>query len=338
MIEAELFRKFNIVSRYTTHTPETVKRPWMGDFISSALETSQHVFFGEPHINGNMVKTYELLAQNPEIFAAAAKGGARHFVVEFPDMLQEHMDKYAAGKMDRESFKFAVFRNPKGMFVSPWLFGDALKQFQSDFVQAVDNALAAGMKVHLADYTWDKMLMVEPPEGYDDFMGQLLRSHRERKSKKNRDDFTVEYLGALPSDERERITKMLNRYEADKRNNRLDDTEQHMMLRLEIPKGEGILGVVGLGHLDDSAGNRRGINYLLEEEGEKVAVVEIYDSRNTCQFVEELQKLHAGENRKPPAFTLILEEDAVVNKDDKPVFSGKPSVPPAFKPPGAKAA
>lgn len=330
MTETELVKKFNIVARYTAHTPETVKRPWVGEMVGKALETSKHVFIGEPHANGNTVKTYEMLAQNPGIFTEAAKAGVKHFVLEIPDMFQEHVDKYVAGEMDRDSLLFAIFKNPQGMFMSPWMGGDAHKQFQEIFVQAIDNALAAGLKVHMADYTWDSILTVKPPEGYEDFMRSLLKAHREQKSKMNRDDFIIEYLKTQTPEERARISLMLNKYEADKRLARLDDRVQLDILRLDVPEGEGMLGVVGLGHLDDSAGNQFGINYLLEKEGEKVTTIEVYDSRNTQQFVEELQALHNGANRKKPDFTIILDEDKATGRDEKPAPANRPPKPPAM--------
>lgn len=329
MTETELMKKFNIAARYTAHTPETVKRPWVGDLVGKALETSKHVFIGEPHVNGNTVKTYEMLAQNPGIFTEAVKAGVKHFVLEIPDMFQKYVREYAAGEMDRESFRFAIFKNPKGMFMSPWMAGEAMTHFQDDFIQAIDNAHAAGMKVHMADYTWDAMLMVDPPGGFEEFSRQLLKAHREQKSKLNRNDFIVEYMKTQTPEEQARISAMLNKYEADKRHARLDDREQLDMLRLYVPEGESMLGVVGLGHLDDSAGNQFGINYLLEKEGEKVTTIEVYDSANTQKFTEELQALHGGANRKKPDFTIILDEDKVTGRDEKPAPAGRPPKPPA---------
>lgn len=333
MTEGELLKKFNIVSRYSTHIPNTVERPWLGGMIASILDTSDHVYFGEPHINGNFLKTYEMFAQNPALFEAAAQKGVKHFVLEIPSGAQEHLDAYAAKEITREQLRYRLFENQHARFMTPWLTGDAEKQFRSNFIQALDNALAAGMQVHFADVSWQVMLN-PPPFEIQDLQDKLIRKATKERPKVAMDEYMQQHIASLPPAERDHYNNLMKEYTRELLDARLDDMAQYERLRRRINYGDRIMGVAGLSHLDNSLGNGRGINNLLKNDGASVAVVEIYDSRNTQGFTTALQEEVRGlKNRDLPDYTIILDENAVLNKDMKeinPVTLGKK---PAVQPP-----
>ncbi len=333
--EGALLKKFNIAARYSEHIPNTTERPFLGGMITSILETSHHIYFGEPHINGNFLKTYEMLAQNPAIFDAAAKKGVKHFALEFPEQLQHHLDDYAAKEITREEFRRRVFENPHERFATPWLAGDAMKQFESNLIQAIDNAHAAGMKAHFADVSWQIMVSSTPPPELQQFQLAIMRAHRKEKSKLSGEEFARQYLEKMPAEERGKIEKIIADFQSGLIKERLDDTDLWLHLRGKVDKGDRILGVAGLGHLDNSVGTGKGINNQLKADGESVAVIEVYDSRNTQAFTAELQKGRGNVNRDLPDYTIILEENVVLDKAMKaidPAAIGKkpPAPPPAL--------
>lgn len=337
MTEGELLKKFNIASRYSTHTPNTVERPYLGGMISSILDTSDHIYFGEPHVNGNFLKTYEMFAQNPALFEAAAKKGVKHFAIEFPSGAQQHLDAYAAKEITREQFRLMLFENKFSRFATPWLSGDAEKQFRSNFIQAVDNALDAGMQVHFADVSW-QVLLTPPPRDLRELQADLIRKAMKEKPKATMDEYLRQNIDAMPAERRDHFNKLIAEHNRELLQERLDDMPQYEHLRRRINYGDRIMGVAGLGHLDNSVGNGRGINNLLRNDGASVAVIEIYDSRNTQGFTTALQEEVRGiKNRDLPDYTIILEENAVLNRDMKvidPVTLGKK---PALQPPKSAA-
>ena len=340
LTEGDLLRKFNIASRYSEHIPNTLERPFLGSMITSILETSDHIYFGEPHVNGNLLKTYEMLAQNPDMFEAAAQKGVRHFALEFPENLQVHLDAYAAKEITREQFRVRVFDNKYGRFATPWLGGDAAKQFESNLIQAVDNAHNAGMAVHFADVSW-QVAMLPPPQEIRELQMKLLKQHRAEKSKLSGEEYTKQHIAGLPEAERDHFNKLLADHQQAFLKERLDDTDLWLHLRGKVQRGERIMGVAGLGHLDNSVGTGMGINNQLKSDGESVTVVEIYDSRQTQSFVTELQKEVRGvKNRDLPDYTIILEENAVLDKAMKtidPAAIGKSDKKPPAPPPALAA-
>lgn len=331
MKEADLRKKFNIASRYSEHTPDKTQRPWLSQMVGNVLKNSEHIFFGEPHVNGNALKVYEMLAQNPALFETAAAGGVKHLALEFPSMLQKYVDQYAEGKMTRAQLQYNIFENPRARFMSPWVAGDAEKQFASNFIQTIDNAISAGIQVHLADVSW-QVVLATPPRELRELQTDMMKQHRAEKSKLSAEDYLPVYMASLPEEKRDSIEKAMNAYQQKIMRDRLDDTAQFEHLRESIAPGERMMGVVGLGHLDNGLGNQRGINHLLRAEGERVTTVEIYDKRDTRDFTNALQEEVRGiKNRELPDYTIIMGEDAVFDRAMKPVdaaqINSRPPVP-----------
>lgn len=314
--DAELLAKFNITAQYTKYVPEDQRKPWIGALVDDVLQKHGHLFFGEPHVNGAMLKTYQMLSQNPDIFTAAAKNGARHLVLEFPDALQRHLDDYASHKTSRDDLHYYLFQNPFTHFTTFWLAGEAETQFRRDFIQTVDNALAAGLSVHFADVSWKTFLSAVPQE-FLDLRDTLTARHKEEKSPLSLLEYMAAFDKSLPPEEQQRLLKVLSDFEKVKRANRMDDTAQYNYLRSRIPAGEGMIGVVGMSHLDDSAGKDAGINSWLRREGAKVATIEIYDGSNTQAYVAESYAATGQLKRIQPDYTIFLEEDALLAKGGK---------------------
>lgn len=313
--DAELMEKFNIAARYTEHAPQDVKKPWIGALVDAALQKNAHLFFGEPHVNGVMLKTYEMLAQNPDIFTAAAKNGVKHLVLEFPVPVQRHLDDYAAQAKSRDDLQYYLFENPFGRFSSPWLGGDAEKQFQQNFINVIDNAQAAGLSVHFADLSCNKFLAAVPQE-FIEIQKMLIARHEEEKSPLSILEYIAEYDRNLAPEESQRLLKVLSDFQQENRARRMDDTDQYHYLRNRIPAGEGMIGVVGLSHLDDCFGRDAGINALLQREGASVATIEIYDRPNTLDYMAASYAATGQAKRILPDYTIFLEEDALLAKGD----------------------
>jgi hypothetical protein len=326
--DAELLKKFNIVAQYREHAPQDVKKPWIGALVDAELQKNDHLFFGEPHVNGVMLKAYEMLAQNADIFAAAAKNGVKHVVLEFPEPLQRHLDDYAAHAKSRDDLQYYLFENPFRRFASPWMAGDAEKQFQQNFIKVVDNAQAAGLSVHFADLSCNKFFAALPQE-FIDLQKTLIARHEEEKSPLSILEYIAEYERNLAPEEAQRLLKILSDFQQENRARRMDDTDQYNYLRSRIPAGEGMIGVVGLSHLDDCVGRDAGINIWLKREGASVATIEIYDRPNTSDYVAESYAATGQVKRIEPDYTIFLEEDALLAKGESAVSypSASPRVP-----------
>ena len=316
--DAELLEKFNITAHCTEHAPQDVKKPWIGALVDSTLQKNTHLFFGEPHVNGLMLKTYEMLAQNPDIFTAAAKNGVKHLALEFPVGLQRHLDDYVAQKKNRDDLHWYMFESPFGHFVSPWMSGAAEKQFQDNFIKVIDNALAAGLSVHFADLTANKFFAAMPQE-FIDMEETLAARHRQENSPLSLIEYCAEYGRNLPPEETQRLVKVFLDFQKENRAKRMDDTEQYNYLRSRFPKGERMIGVVGLSHLDDCVGRDAGINALLQREGAGVATIEIYDRPNTQDYLAASYAATGQVKRNPPDYTIFLEEDALLAKGESGV-------------------
>jgi hypothetical protein len=132
-------------------------------------------------------------------------------------------------------------------------------------------------------------------------------------------DYCAEYGRNLPPEEAQRLVKIFLDFEQEKRAIRMDDTDQYNYLRSRIPAGERMIGVVGLSHLDDCMGRNAGINVLLQREGASVAAIEIYDRSGTSDYVAASYANSGQVKRIPPDYTIFLEEDALLAKDDHAV-------------------
>lgn len=97
--------KYNLASGYSTHLPNTEASPGLTSLVDKATRNGGHVFFGEPHTDGVMLKQYELLANNPDAFKVAAQNGVKHLALEFPSDFQSYADDFVAGKIGRDEFK-----------------------------------------------------------------------------------------------------------------------------------------------------------------------------------------------------------------------------------------
>ncbi len=315
-VEESLLAQFNFSAAYAGHAPRNAELPELAALAGSITKHAQHILFGEPHVNGNTLKTYEMLAQTPEIFAAAARNGVKHFCVEFPHSFQRHIDRYQAGEIGRDDLHYHLFEDPFWHYVAMTLTGDGTAQFQRDFVQCIDNARAAGMRVHFADVAVSHDLPV--PQEIVDFGRALVSRHAEEKSELPVQQYIVNSYAALPDTERARLDKIYEDYQEARRRLRMDDTEQYEFLRGRFPAGEGIMGVVGLGHLDGNMDPSKSITGLLRAEGSEVATIELYDREDAHAFITEMYRLTGRVQNSPPDYTVIMDDHALLNADRKP--------------------
>jgi hypothetical protein len=311
-VEESLLARFNFSAAYAGHAPRKAAMPEVAALTASITRHAQHILFGEPHVNGNTLKTYEMLAQTPEIFAAAARNGVAHFCIEFPHSFQQHVDRYQAGEIDRDELHYRLFEDPFWHYVAMTLTGDATAQFQRDFIQCIDNARAAGLRVHLADVAVSHDLPV--PHEIVDFGRALVGRHAEEKSELPVQQYIINTYAALTDTERQRLDKIYDDYQEARRQLRMDDIEQYQFLRSRFPAGEGIIGVVGLAHLDGNADPAKSITGLLRAEGSEVACIELYDGEDAHAFIKELYRLTGRIQKNPPDYTVIMDDHALLDR------------------------
>ncbi|HTK84597.1 MAG TPA: hypothetical protein VL625_05870 [Patescibacteria group bacterium] len=315
-VEESLLAQFNFSAAYAGHAPRNARLPELADLTGSITRHAQHILFGEPHVNGNTLKTYEMLAQTPEVFIAAAANGIKHFCLEFPHTFQRHVDRYQAGEINRDDLHYYLFEDDSWHYVAMTLTGNATAQFQRDFIQCIDHAHAAGMRIHFADVAVSRDLPV--PQEFVDVARSLVSRHGEEKSELPVQQYIINSYAAFPEEERQRLDKIWNDYQEARRQARMDDTAQYEFLRSRFPSGEGIMGVVGLGHLDGNADPAKSITGLLRAEGSEVAVIELYDREDAHAFIKEMYRLTDRVQNSPPDYTVIMDEHALLNADRKP--------------------
>ena len=339
----DLFKKFNIAAKVTKPAPDHDEKPWLEDLVNSSLSASgrpAHLLLGESHVNGSFLETYMMLAENPGIFEAAAKNGVRHLVLEFPAQFQAQVDKYARHEINIDELGFYLFDSKTLHFVSPWVGDDAAIQFQAAFITVIDSALDAGLTVHFADVTASKFFSAMPPEIIA-IEAQFTAQHNAEKSAQPLQQYLEEKARNLPLAEKQRLAACMVRHQQEvARKARLDDTEQFSYLRTRFPATEGIIGVLGFAHLDDSMNTGLGLNAQLESEGATVTTIELYNNRNTRDYMTASYKASGTVKGRLPDFTVILDDDAVLDKKlavvdpasipktlPKPPFTSKPPAP-----------
>lgn len=311
-VEETLHAQFNFAKAYAGHASRTAAMPELAALTDSITGHARHILFGEPHVNGNTLKAYEMLAQTPGIFTASARNGVKHFCVEFPHSFQEHVDQYRAGKISRDELHYQLFDESHWHYIAMTLTGDATAQFQRDFIQCIDNALAAGMQVHLADVAVSHDLPI--PQELVDLAHELTTRHAKEKSELPVQQYIINSYTALPDTERQRLDKIYDDFQEARRRLRMDDTEQYQFLRGRFPAGQGIMGVVGLGHLDGNADPAKSITGLLRAEGAEVACIELYDQENALSFIKELYRLTSRIQQSQPDYTVIMDEHALLDR------------------------
>lgn len=304
--------KYNLASGYSSYEPQPGTSPGLTALVDKATRNGGHLFFGEPHGDGMIVKQYELLANNPEAFKIAAKNGVKHLALEFPESLQHYADDFVAGKITR-----AEFRKSLDDFGTPWAEGPALDAFKENMTRTVENAKDAGMKVHLSDVTWRSMQDFTTPEAQA-LEQKIDKEYDEKKPDKTRQQFLEEYVANMPQEERDSLMRGLKARQEEMQMRRYDDSEQYSYLRKRIPIGEGIMGVVGFKHLDNNLDAKtgiktRGIDDYLEEEGGRVTSIEVHTARTHGYFQEEYQLNRTAKN-DPPDYTIIVDQKRILDR------------------------
>jgi hypothetical protein len=181
------------------------------------------------------------------------------------------------------------------------------------------------MQVHLADVSWRKFATPQQPPEFDVLEARIAAQYKADQSSLSLKEYTLEYMKALPKEELDKLRKACDDMVTAQRVARTDDTDQYNYLRSRIPAGESMIGLFGLGHLDDSGGQRKGLNFWLEQEGARVTCVELYDNANTRDFIEAEYPLMGMVKRRQPDFTLMMD-DADLQRGGKPA-PGKPGGP-----------
>lgn len=314
-----LLRKFNLVTTYTSHSPDLSDRTSFINLLDKVSRDARHVFLGEPHLNGNLLKTYEMLARNPAIFGTVSRNSMRHLALEFSHDFQRHLDKYAAGGITREDFRYHLFQDPLWHYKTPWLSEEAEKEFHEYFIMAVDNAIAAGLSVHFADFTCEKFTYASPPDELVALESQLVQKHKAEGSETPLAQYVFNHILTLPRPEQIRLVTLVKDFEQKKLTERSDDSLQYNYLSALLKDREGILGVVGFSHLDNSMANSAGIVQCFRAAGQKVVCVELYDKRATQNYFQEWYRAQNREKRTLPQNIYIMEENAVFDSALTPV-------------------
>lgn len=322
----------------TYNTADTLRAgtaPGLISLVDNVTRGGGHVFFGEPHTDGMIIKQYETLAENYGIFRAAAHNGVKHLALEFPSGFQPDIDDYMAGKVTRDEFKDIVSTK----FTSGWLETEQDKEaFSENLTRTISNARAAGMKVHAADVTTGDMIDNHEPSPEVLAWNQYVTQKYVRDNPQmSLEDYATQEFKKLPRDEQEKLNtksqEFLNNGQFKKfandeeqeaaRHKRLDDFEQYAYLRERIPHGEGIMGVVGLSHLDNSLDEKRnlrtrGIDDYLAEEGGKVTTIEMHTS-GSKKTMEDMYAQSGVRAVDPPDYTVILDQKAIIAAEDRQI-------------------
>lgn len=337
--EQQLAAQFNIVAEYTQHQPKTTTFPGLNTLVDQATKGGNHVFFGEPHVNGLMLRHYEMLANNPDIFTIASKNGVKHLALEFPNDLQESLDAYLDGKTTREDLRNKIFNSADQVFSSPWIGGDAKPVFEKVFMQTIENAKNAGMRVHFADMKSNIFEENQPPE-MRAMEKRIIAAHAADSKGMRLLNYAADFYEKLPDSEKKSLKSAVERQMQTNIINRLDDTEQYRYLREKIPLHEGIMGVVGARHLDNGiealAGRKvMGIDDYLESEGKKVTSIEVHD-RQTKGYLPAENKEQGLVSSDMPDYTILIDEEKIyqAGKDEpinqpstspqSPIYANKP--------------
>lgn len=284
--------------------------------VDNATRNGQHVFFGEPHLDGMIIKQYAVLAQNPQLFKVAAQNGIKNLALEFPSGMQQDVDNFVAGKISATEFK----KNLNDGFISPWLETEHDKRaFQDHFTQTIQNAKDAGMKVHFADVSWQKIMHHQGPPEVQAWEKRLTEKYQQEKPSVSLQDYALAELEKMPQQEKEHLIKIASESIEDARHARFDDTEQYSYLRERIPHGEGIMGVVGMSHLDNNLDEKRhhktmGIDDYLTAEGARVTTIEMHTSNTTRTMKNEYDRTGAKALDRPD-YTVVLDKNVIMDKD-----------------------
>lgn len=290
--------------------------PGLVSIVDRATRGGQHVFFGEPHAEGMILRQYEILAQNPQLFQVAAKNGVKHLALEFSSNNQEIVDDFVAGEISESIFK----KNIGKKFDSVWLKTEEDKKaFIDDFTRTIENAKAVGMKVHFADVNWREITQDKGPPEFQAWQERVQEKHKQEKSPLPLAKYAEEEFEKMPRREREWLTdRVLESGEAE-RHRRFDDSEQYSYLRGRIPMGEGIMGVVGLGHLDNNLDEKRhhktmGIDDYLVAEGSKVTTIEMHTTASK-KAVDDFYQSTGARKSDLPDFTVLVDRQMILDKD-----------------------
>ncbi len=312
---ARLVEKFNVAASYGSHQPDARPSPGVTDLVDRATKGGNHVFFGEPHVDGMVVKQYELMANNPEMFQKASANGVKHLAVEFPNSLQYAVDDFTAGKSTR-----AEFANQLNGFETNWAAGDAKGAFKENFIRTIEHAKDAGMKVHFADVKVEEDIANFYPPSVMALEKKLGAQYEQEKPDMTREAYIMQKSAELPEEERAKLRRDMDEHTEKWRMSRFDDTAQYLYLRERIPPHEGIMGVVGMDHLnngmDQKAGHRiMGIDDHLEAEGKKVTTIEVHTSKSK----DFMRAVAADMERLPqdqPDYVIDLDKRTIESQGD----------------------
>ncbi len=291
--------------------------PGLISLVDKVTQGGQHIFFGEPHADGMLIKQYQALADNYGIFRAAAHNGVKHLALEFPSEMQSDVDDYMAGKITRDDFKKAL----SGGFESPWTQNEDEKNaFLENFTRTISNARSAGMSVHLADVSWREVFEDKGTPEMQAWERKLTEKYEREKPSMSLQDYAQAELDKMPKDEKEKLMKMAQDHVDSVRHRRMDDSEQYAYLRQRIPQGEGIMGVVGLSHLDNNLDEKRnhktrGIDDYLTEEGGKVTTIEMHTSKSK-EIMQDMYEATGVRAVDRPDYTVILDRKEIMSGED----------------------
>lgn len=310
-----LAREFNVAAHYDSHTPDVRTSPGLTDLVDRATKGGNHVFFGEPHVDGMIVKQYELMANNPEMFQKASANGVKHLALEFPNSLQYAVDDFTAGKSSR-----AEFADQLNAFETNWAAKDAKGAFKENFIRTIEHAKDADMKVYFADVKVnDDMANFYPPSVVA-LETKLNDQYDQEKPNMMRETYIAQKTRELPEEELIKIRRDMDAHTEQWRMKRFDDTDQYLYLRERIPPHEGIMGVVGMDHLNNSmdqkAGHKiMGIDDYLEAEGKTVTTIEVHSGK-TKGFVREVAAATERLPQDQPDYVINLDQRTIESQRD----------------------
>lgn len=240
--------------------PDGTKFPALAGLVAESSKKG-HVLLGEPHEDGMAMRTYAFLAANPDMFRQVAQNGVKTLVLEFPHELQGKLNAYLDGKIDRPELRFSLFQDPDGHFDnSTWMSdGKAKEAFEDAFLQTIDNAHAAGIKITFSDTTSQKVLepglseslTPETKAKTESLIKEIAAAWKPGKdhSMAALSSFTKDYVEHLPAEEQKKIIDMWDLSTKEKLHDRYDDAELYALLRKDTPADKKILYLGGVNHI-----------------------------------------------------------------------------------------
>lgn len=276
--KAKVIADFNSGAAPYQYTPQKTPSPGLVDFYDKVTKKGGHVFLGDPHIDATSLRTYELLANNPDLFKKSAQNGIKHVILELPVSYQDSVDSYLAGRINETdlSDRFSDFR---GSYIKE----QDQAALQKNIVQTIRNANESGLQVHTAD--------ISSTETFYKFY-ELM------EAKKN----------GVSEDEH---IKRINEFQKA----RFNDTAQLNYLESRIPHGERMIGFVGVNHLTNPQEIDTGIDDLLRQRGDSVTTISVETEKSNI-IKKHYSDMYKAPEKQPTDYAIDLNTGEIQDRNN----------------------